>query len=314
MFLVFIFSAVLKTTILKTDYYLSNLKKVDAYNRLINDGIPSLILDTKISDNQLTDSFAKELAIFVIQKSVDTAWVEDQTEKITDKIVELLSNSKGTVSLDLSGTKNILSKVSTGLLVLDNIIPGCKETQNASDNQAGLGKILDARTYCNVKTDLVRIKNSIDKISPGIVNLDSSIKNANSFIENIQHFTSNINFYFWLSLISLIILLGLIVILEFYDLAFMIKSISLALIIASAITFFGGLISKAFISTAYVGVSASITGPIKVIIGDFIAASVAGIFSHLEIISGIIFGVFLIIFIVVIFLQKSGLKLFKHNI
>jgi len=197
MFVIFIFSATLKTTILNTNYYLDNLKKVDAYNRLVDDGIPSLILDTKISDNALTDSFAKELAIFIIQKSVDPIWVEAQTGKLVDKISEFLRNPDANISLDLSGTEKILNKVSTGLLVVDSLTPNCAEAQNASQNQTAPVQISDLKTNCGLKNDIAIIKNQVDKIHLGTVNLNNHIKNANSFIESVRSFTNNINFYFF---------------------------------------------------------------------------------------------------------------------
>jgi len=284
---------------------LNNLKKVDAYSRLINEGIPSLILDGHISNNELTDSFAKQLAIFVIQKSLDPTWVENQTGKLVNKIAESFRNYKGEATLDLSETKDVVTKVSAGLMIFDNMLPACDKTQPSTTSQALLGKVMDAETNCEVKSDLKGIREQVDKINVGVVNLDEQVKNANAFIVSVQHFSSNIKFYFWFSLISLFLLLGLIIILEINHISFMAKLVSIALMVASGITFFGSLLAQSLISTAYSGAISNPSGPIKAIAGDFIASSVSGIFTRLEIVSAIVFGVFLAVLVLASLILKK---------
>ena len=84
-FAIFLFSLVLKTTIINPNYYKANLKKVDAYNRLIQDGIPSLLLQSKTANNDA--GYSKDLMVFVIREAVDPVWLENLTNKIIDQTV-----------------------------------------------------------------------------------------------------------------------------------------------------------------------------------------------------------------------------------
>ncbi len=315
-FLVFLISLTFKQTLLNPQYYKDNFVKADTYNRLIQEGIPSVIMQTKISDNAVADAFAKEIGVFIIQKSIDPVWLQNMTNDLVDQIVKFLGDPNKKINLDLSKAQTVLDKTSNGLAIVTQIIPSCSEAQN----NALLNQIAGNSLNCdNMSTNLDQIKQylvnaqkEISAINLGVVEIDKNVQNANSFISNIRQIIDNVNTYYMVSLILMILLILAIILLELRNIPFMIKSISISINIGSLATLLLGLIGKAVVPTSFIN-NSNLTQTMQDIISSFLRQDIIGVFQKLNTSSGIVLIIFVVIYIATIVLEKTGFKFFGRR-
>lgn len=308
-FLIFIFSLTLKQTILNPQFYKDNLKKADFYNRLIDEGIPALILEGEISDHELTDSLAKEITAYVAKEVIKPAWVEGLTGKVIDQTANFFAYPNQEITLNLKDSKEFLTKLSDGLMLFEQMIPTCNEAEQGSAASLGCSKM--GNNINEIKQDLQGIRQKITQIHLGVVKLDQDVKKAGSFIQGIRGFVRDINLYFWISLILLLILIGLIVLLESGDIPFMVKAISLPLAVGSLIALIVAWLMQFLVPKDYPINNLPVA--MQNIINDVLKINIAGIFRCLEIASGIILGIFLVLYIVVLVLEKKDFKFFGRR-
>lgn len=97
----FLFSSSIKSTILNAQFYEDSIKKADTYNKLLNEGIPSLIMEATISDNAAVNILAKEGITYVIKNTIPVSWVEQKTNLLIEDVVKFISQSPKTPKLVL---------------------------------------------------------------------------------------------------------------------------------------------------------------------------------------------------------------------
>jgi len=309
-FIVFIFSLTLKTTIANPQYYKDNLKSIDAYNRIVNKGIPSLILEMHVSDNKLTDSLAKELTVFLIQKFVDPVFIEDISETFIDKTIAFFQKSDQEINLDLSNYQKHLEKLSNGLLVLEEIIPDSTMTTETSDSTASASKIVT--NLGEVKKDLGGIRLAIDKIDLGMVRADQTVKKINGFIQIIHKFMVYINVWLWACLAAMIILIGAIAFLQWKNLALIIKLVSFFTGIAAFLSLVIAFITDKLVPKSLGNQNILLSASIRGIIDDFLKITISGIFERLETYSAVILVISVAVFGSVLVVERKGIRFFKR--
>lgn len=300
-FLVFLFSLTLKNTIVNPQYYKDNLKKIDAYNRIVNQGIPSLILEMHISDNKLTDSLAKELTVFLIQKFVDPVLIEEISETFVDKTIAFFQKPNQEINLDLNKYEGKLNKLSNGLMVLEEIIP--ESTASASKMATNLGE---------VKKDLGGIRLAIDKIDLGMVRADQTVKNINSFTQIIHKFMIYINVWLWVSLAAMIILIGVVAFLQWKNLALIIKLISCFAGVGAFLSLVIAFITDKFVPKSLGNLDIILSTSIRDIINDFLKITISGIFQRMETYAAVILLISVVVFASVLILERKGIRFFKR--
>ena len=298
---VFIFSLTLKNTIANPQYYKDNLKEINAYNRIVNQGIPSLILEMHISDNKLTDSLAKELTVFLIQKFVDPDWIQETTEVFIDKTIAFFQKPDQQIKLDLSNYQKKLDKLSSGLLVLEGIIP--ESTASASKMAANLGEI---------KKDLQGIRLAIDKIDLGVVRADQTVQKINSSIQLIHKFMVYINVWLWACLAAMIILIGVVAFLQWKNYALVIKLISCFAGVGAFLSLIVAFIANIFVPKGLGNFDIVLSSSIRDIINDFLKITISGIFQRMETYAAVILVISVAVFVSVLIVERKGLKFFRH--
>lgn len=308
-FAVFLFSFVLKTTVISPHFYKTNLKKIDAHSRLIQEGIPSLILQNSNQSNV----FSNDLIIFVIQKAVNPAWVESLTNVIIDKTVALLSSRHQTaenIDINIQDANSFLTQVNNGLLVLDQLVPSCSQAQG---NEASIICKNADTNLDTIKTNIDSTREKINEVNLKTINIESEISQANAFLGVIHTLIANINLYFWTSLILLLALIATIIILQVNNLPMMAKFISLPIIISSAFGLIVAFITQSFTPSNFDLVNLNLPTEMESIITDFIKTNTFGVFHWLEICSVIALGLFLVKYLVVVILEKRGFKFFGRR-
>jgi len=317
--IVFLFSLTLKTTVINPEYYKNNLKEINTYDRIVNQGIPSLILEMHISDNELTDSLARELSILLIQKLVDPTWIEQLTDEFIDKTANYFQNPGEGISLDLTSSQYYLNKLSTGLVILEQVIPDCKQTSNDS-SVTKTASLLNLSLDCSkmstnldeIKSDLSGIKQQVDNINLGVVEFDQTVKKANTFIQTVNKFLRYVNVYLWASLILMIILTSVIIVLQWKNTTLIFKSISFFSGVGSFFTLTFGFLANKLIPTNLLDNQQIVLSPtITDIINDFLQVTITGIFHQLEIYATILFLISLLVYFSTLVIEKKGIRFFK---
>lgn len=292
--LFFIFTFVFKTTIISPKFYKDNLQKADVYNQLIQDGVPSLILESKISEDNFIDTFSKEMMIFVVRRAIDPAWIKTISEGVIDKIANYFAAPRGTmdkIDIDLKTANQFLVKASAGLTVLDQVLPAC-------ENCAEIRKNIEAT------------QEKINNINLGVVNIEKEVAESNTIINFIRKFARNIKVDFWVSLAALLILILLIVLLELKNLPTMLKFISWPLIFTSFFSLLGVWLMTPLSVNGLSLLHFDLPAEMETIIIDFIRVNVLGIIHRAEIISAVIFIFFLLLVTLVFILEKRNFKFF----
>lgn len=314
---VFLFSLTLKNTLLSPQYYKNNLKKIDAYNRIVNQGIPSLILEMHISDNGLTDTLAKEISVLLIQKLVDPGWLEQLTTDFIDKTVVFLQDPNKEITLNLGNANKYLTKFSAALQIAEEIIPACDQVSNEkllssvlpgfSPDCSQMSTNLD-----EIKKDLGQIRQEVDKINLGIVKADQMIVKTNSFINNLRQFINYLNIYFWISLIGMIILISVIVTLEWKNPAFILEAVSLFTAIGSFLTLILSLLADKIVPKTLGNQEILLSTAIRSIIDDFLQITISGVFQLLQTYTSSLLIISLAVYCLTLFLKGKKIKFFQH--
>ena len=304
--LIWIFAFVLKTTTINPGYYKSVLMKANTYDRLIKDGIPSLIVGSTVSQDAATDILSKELIVFVIQKSVDPIWVQNLTEKVIDQIVVFLGSDNTTgkkIEVNLADAETFLDKTNDGLILLNQMIPSCNENDTGSNLLSAMatGTVNCKDMNVNpdeVKKDIVVTQEKISDFKLGMVNLEKDVTQVNDVIVFIQKFVKNVNSYFWWSMTISLALILLIIILNLTDWLAASKFISVPLLLASVFSFGIILVLNPIASVDYTNLALNLPYEMNAIVADVLKYQTLGIFHRLEITTGIILAVALIIYFI----------------
>lgn len=311
-FLIFALSLTLRATLANPQYYKNNLKKVDAYNRIINEGIPSLILEVQISDNQLTDSLAKEISTFLIQKLVDPVWLEGTANKFIDETISYFENPKHGIVLNLTEEEKYIKKLSNGLLVLEEIIPNCDQKEEPPVAKATLLNFsLDcgesAQSLKEIKQDLKGIRQGVDKINLGVVELDQTVQKANSFIQNISKFLRYTKIYFKISLAVILILIVTIIALEWKNPAFALKLIASFTGIASLVNLSLSFVCGEIVPKSLGNQEIILSSAMRSITDDFLGVTISGIFQYWMVVSFIVLVISSGFYLTALILDKKHL-------
>jgi len=308
--IVFLFSLTLKTTVINPAFYKSNLKKADTYDRLVSEGVPSLIMDSDVGKGVVTSPIAKSIVVYVLQKSIDPAWIESLVNATIDQVVKIFSTyspAAPKVNLDLKNGELYLSRVSEGLLILQQLVPSCSDQSQIANCQK-MSVNLD-----QIKSQIGKIQTKIDAINLSSVDIGKQIYQANSFIISLQKFVREVNNFFYGSLVILLALILAIIGLEYRKLSAMFKFISLPLVIGSIAGFLIIWPIKAISSAGSNSLNLDLPDAMNSIIADVIQANVDGIFQKFGLIAGIVLGIFVIVYVGVLILEKTNSKLFSKK-
>lgn len=306
---VLILSLTLKTSVINPEFYKANLKKVDTYNRLIDEVVPAVILNLSSDRDAINSSITKDLLVVIIQKSIDPAWIEGLTNKIIDQIVLVfskISDQSQVVDLNLRDSQVFLQKLSNSLIFLESVIPNCSSQPAEAKILCGSDNNLD-----EIKEEIHELVGRLNNINLGVIDITEQVSEANAYILSLKNFIAHVNTFFYVSLAIFLLLVLTIVLLCWDNLPLMIKSVALPIILS---TFFGMvfvLIVKSFVLVSLPTVQFNFLPKAAVtLINDIIRANIEGIFNRYEVIAGIFLGFFVLLYALVLILEKTGFKFF----
>lgn len=285
-----------KTTLTNPEFYKDNLKKADTYTELINEGIPAIIMEAQISDNQATNLLAKEAIIYVIKKTIPPSFVEKNTEKLIDKTANFLAkpHQNPQISIKLDELGGYMGQIGDSLLVLEQIIPSCSQAQSDSS----VAKLLNVTINCkNMNMNLDQIKQEISTSAFALkqlkvteLNLTDEIRQTVKDLNSLRELIKDISIYMWVSLILLVLFSLLIVMLEWKSIYRLAKYLGWTILISSGIVLLFGLIGENFGLKAITNSTQfDIPLAMQAIIDNFAIFMVKGFFAKMMITSGIFF-------------------------
>lgn len=293
--IVFLVSLTLQQTVINPTYYKENFKHIDAYKRMVNQGIPSLILKTRLSDDVVTDTIAKDISTFVLQKVIDPSWIEGATDVFIDSTIDFLTKKDQEITLNLSEARRYLTSASNSLLIITELIPTCDQT-STKVTLSQISTPLDLSFLCaNKEINLLEIKKNLETVRQDLntvnleaVKFDEVVSLINTDLKAVRTFAKDIRVYLIGSAIFLAILVLAIVFLNRKRLNTIVFSLSLFTGIGSFATLFIGFLGNQLApKTISQSREIILSSSIRAIINDFLHASISGIFSRLEFYAGI---------------------------
>lgn len=308
----FLFLYTMKTTVANPEFYKSTLKKADVYNRLINEGIPSVIANTTISQDVLTNLVAQKTIIYIVKQAVPADWVEQQVDTIIDKISEVFSNPHSTPDtvIKLESMSTYLSQISDGVLLLEQVIPSCAQSQNmnAQTNQL-LGVSIDCKSM-NVNLD--QIKESLKTASAKInqlktvsVDIGQEIQNGVEGINAIQQRIQNLKNYIWITFIIFLLAVLFLAWMQFKKPLSLAKYLAWIIFSTSILALITAFIQETSILNNINGnLSFNLPAEMSSIITDFAKTAVIAFFYQIKLVSAILFGVSLVTLIITTIIGK----------
>lgn len=311
-FVIFLVSLTLQQTVINPTYYKDSFRQIDAYNRMVNQGIPSLILKTRLSDDAVTDTVAKDISTLVLQKVVDPSWIEGATDTFIDTTIGFLTKKNQEITLNLTEARGYLTSASNSLLIITGLIPTCDQTPTKV-TVARTSVPVDLSFLCTnkeinldgIKKNLESIRQEINTVNLEAVKFDEIVSLINTDLTAVRTFVKDIHVYLVSSIVILAILIVIIIFLYRERLNSIIFSLSLftgiGSVLALLIGIFGNQVAPKTISQSR---EIILSPSIRAIINDFLDASISGIFSRLELYGGVTLIVSALLFILAYIRRK----------
>jgi len=284
-----------KTTLTNPEFYKTNLKQADTYSQLINEGIPAVIMEAKLSDNETTNLLAKEAIVYIIKKTIPPTWVEKNTEKLIDKTANFLAkpqqNPEITLKLDELG--GYMDQIGDSLIVLEQIIPSCAETQS---NSSVIKQLLNVSIDCkNMNMNLDQIKQDLNQSGIALkqlkvteLNLTDEIRQVVKDLNSLRELIKDITIYMWVSLVLFALFVFLIIILERKSIYHLAKYLGWTMLVSSGLVLLFGLIAQDWgLKAITESAQFAIPSAMQTIINNFAAFLVRGFFAKMMVTSGI---------------------------
>ena len=294
-FICLAFFSTLHYTIFNPDFHKKNLIQTDAYNRLIQDGVPSVILSIKNENENIYDQLIRRGAILVFQKFVTNEWLQSQTEIVIDQGLAYLS-TPGNPDKILSELKTFqtqyLPKASNLLSTVESSIPACEDKNNIIK---GLFPAIDCN---NINYTLDQVREEVKSIRVQALNIEGQV---NSYINQaetyiilffaLRNFISSLGTYIFI--LSLLVALYVIIlaILQYRNISSMLKWLAAPFIIASVFTLLITLAIKNITSVTIESLALNINPEIDAIIRDILSVTSSNFICYLKTFAGITLGI-----------------------
>ena len=309
----FLLSGSIRTTIVNPQYYKDIFKKANTYNDLLEKGIPSVIMESSISDNIVTNVLAKQGMIYVIKNTIPSSWVEKKMETLIDDISLYIANSKSNpkIAVQLNDADEYLIQIVDGLDILEQIIPSCSQAQVTDQ---GLVSLLNVNVDCSkmsvslddIKSEIAKGKTAIQKLEAAEVNLTNEVQKGANFFTGVDQFANRVGGIYWASLAVLILSILIIIWLQFKNIYKILMYVSVPIAGASAIVLLAALISKPSILNALEEkFSLETTPEMQNVIINFLYTAIIDRYTSIITLSSILLGVSLATLVVSMLLHRK---------
>ncbi len=302
-FAIFLISLTLKNTVANPNFYKENLTEANAYERLVNEAIPAIIMDSTLSEAQTTNFLAQQGIIFVIQKAISPNWVKEKADVLVDKIASFFSKpeQEPSVLIKMDDFSSNLKTINDGLILLNELVPTCEEAKSIDTED---NKLLNVSIDCDsmninldqIKTDISSIQSQINNISTKDIKIANQLKSVLDEINIFKNYFINLTVSFWTSLIISIVIIIILIFINLKTLFHTIHSITLSLGIGAAGILVYSLIERSLINSDLTkDLDLKITYSLKLIVTDIAKISIDNLFNYLIALSLITIAILIII-------------------
>lgn len=301
-----------------SELYKKSLVQSDFYNRLINDGVPSMIMETQSTDADLTDRLVRQGIVFIFQKLVPPDWVQQQTETIIDNTFSYL---KTTDTSKESQVKNLLGKFDSQLVdnfdaqlgIIEMSIPTCEQVALPTLFPGVNCEEMD-QTLNNIKTEISTGRQQLNEITPELLETNAEIQRDIDILINLKKSIHDLPYYFAGSLIILALLSLGIIFLKRKDIPGLLKWLSLPYFISAAITLIAAGIMK-HLSLNYIArLNLETTSEMETILTDLMNTVVKNLFLYPAKIGWAALIISAVVFAAGMLLEKIDLKKALHAV
>lgn len=294
-FAIFVISLSLKNTLANPNFYKENLSEANTYERLINDAIPSMIMESTLADDSTTNFLAQQGIIFVIQKAVSPNWVQQESDALIDKAAAYFSKPENepSVTVDLESFNSNLKSISDGLVILNEFVPTCEEAKNFESKNNLLSISLDCESTSlnldKLKNDISDVQQKVSKLSVQNIEIANEFENTLKKINIFKNYFFNLTSMIWASLIVSIIIIALIMLINKEKIFKSIKTTTIALSTSCLGIIIYSAIEKS-LATSKISetMDLKINYSLKLIIDDITKVSIDNFFGYLFTLSTII--------------------------
>ena len=271
-FLSLLFFSTLEATLFNADYYKQSFVEADTYNRLVSDGVPSIILKTENQNDDFFDFIIRKSTIYVFQKLVTPEWLQNETEVLVDDAMVYMSTPGDSTKiinfLDTFRDEYVVNASST-LAMLENSLPTCEENLIIAFfpevDCSEVNKSID-----EVRAELKASRADVEEMETQLVTLTNDVERYVKIFYALRTFIHDVPMYKWGSLGIMTFLLLLLCLIRFRNVASLLKWASVPFMIASLLMLFVNFIARRIADIYFNSLVLSTTFEMEQIIRDLI--------------------------------------------
>ncbi|MBU0731994.1 hypothetical protein KKC88_03890 [Patescibacteria group bacterium] len=227
----------LKATIFNADFHKQNLVEANAYERIIDDGVPSIILTVKSEDDNIYSYLVRQGVILAWKKFVTPEWLQQQTELGIDRGMAYLytpGDPDEILNYIQTFRSQILPNASRSLNLIETSIPTCEDPNNILKAiWPNLDCVSMNTTLDTVRTEIANISDQVDQVEVQVNDLSIQVEQYIKIFFALRGFLANLVTYIWIASLLCGLFIAAIVLLQYRNIASMLKWLATPFLIAS---------------------------------------------------------------------------------
>lgn len=302
----------LSTTAFSDNFYKKSFSQADFYNRMVQDGVPSIILETDTENDNLMDTLMRQGIVFIFQKLVTPDWLQQETEGVIDKTFSYLKSKDTTQESQIKDflgqfNQETVSDIDNQVTVILNSIPTCEQVMLPT-LFPGINCEEMNNTLNQIKTEIKTGQEELQDITPELLATNARIQQDIDYLIEFKNFFKNVPLYFGLALILLGLVTLALAFLRHKNVPSMLKWLSVPYFIVSVLLLLKVEILK-YLVIKYIGnLQIDTTVEMKSILIDVMNTTVVNLFLPLQKVGWLILILSVLLFIVAIILDRIDIK------
>ncbi|MFH1781482.1 MAG: hypothetical protein ABH835_02610 [Patescibacteria group bacterium] len=293
-FVMLAFFSTLSATVFNPDFHKNNLVEANTYVRLINDGVPSIVLNVKSENDDIYDYLIRRGVIYLFQQFVTPEWLESKANLGIDQIYTFISTpgspDEYLNKIETFRTQYLLN-ASKQISIIQTSIPICEDQNNAL-------KLFMPNVDCtSMNHTLDEIRNELGDIQVRVAKIEVQLNEASLQLEKyikiifaLKNFVSNLTTYIWINSVLCLLAMLVLGLLQFKNIASMLKWVATPFLIASILILIKGYVLDKILALYINSLTLNITPEMDSIIYDVLNLTNTNIWAFMKTFGWIAFG------------------------
>lgn len=298
-FLGVVFFHASKAKVFNPEFYKESLVEANTYQRLINDGVPSVILTTNTQEDNLADFLTRKAIVYLLKKLVTPEWLRNETEVVVDRFFVFLS-TPGEQEKILNFLDNFretyLTNASQQLAVIERSIPKC---------EGDIITVFFPNVDCaKVNESLDQIRQVLNESQTEVAALEAQLTDMTNRVESyvkvtyaLSGFIQKTPTYFWLSLVLTLLFVAGLILLRYKNIPSILKWVSTPFILAAGFVLILAYVIHWTVGVYFDSLILKTTPEMRSILVDIMTTTANNLFGYIKIFAWITFVIALIILI-----------------